>query len=110
MKLIAAAALALSCAPAFSSDLSVGHVFQSVVPALPYTSSCRSRIVLLNTGDAPVKVEVEGHAETGALVPLSGHATRTWLGPDEQVEYRLTDGRSIRRLVAQGARIRSGRP
>ena len=89
MKLIASAALALSCAPAFSSDLSVGHVFQSVVPALPYTSSCRSRTVLLNIGDAPVKVEVEGHAETGALVPQSGHATRTWLGPDEQVEYRL---------------------
>jgi len=89
MKRFAAAVLALFCAPAFASDLRAGRVFQSVVPALPYTSSCRSRVVLLNTGDTRVKVEVEGHAETGALVSLSGHASRTWLGPDEQVEYRL---------------------
>lgn len=89
MKLARAAALALFSAPVFASDLSVGHVFQSVVPALPYTSSCRSRIVLLNTGDIPVKVEVEGHAETGALVSLSGQARRAWLRPGEQVEYRL---------------------
>ncbi len=89
MKLFAAAALALFGAPLFASDLIAGRVFQSVVPALPYTSSCRSRIVLVNTGDTPVKVEVEGHAETGAVVPLSGHASRSWLGPDEQAEYRL---------------------
>src|SRR5271157_3516699 len=89
MKRFAAAVLALFCAPAFASDLRAGRVFQSVVPALPYTSSCRSRVVLLNTGDTPVKVEVEGHAETGALVSLSGHASRTWLVPEEQVEYRL---------------------
>ena len=89
MNQFAAAALALFCVPVVAADLNAGRVFQSVVPALPYTSSCRSRIVLLNTGDTRVKVEVEGHAETGALVSLSGHASRTWLDPDEQVEYRL---------------------
>jgi hypothetical protein len=89
MNVIAAAGLAPFVAPLFASDLSASHVLQSIVPALPYTSSCRSRVVLLNTGDIPVKVEVEGHAETGALVALTGHASRTWLGPQEHVEYRL---------------------
>jgi hypothetical protein len=90
MKLFAAGTLTLFCAVAFASDTTTpDHVFQSVIPALPYTSSCRSRILLLNTGDTRVKVEIEGHAETGALVSLSGHASRTWLGPGEQVEYRL---------------------
>src|SRR5271154_6289666 len=89
MKLFAAAALTLFCAAAFASDSTVDRFFQSVIPALPYTSSCRSRIVLLNTSDIPVRVEVEGHAETGALVSLSGHASRTWLDPGEQVEYQL---------------------
>jgi hypothetical protein len=88
MNVIAAAGLALFVAPLFASDLSASHVLQSIVPALPYTSSCRSRVVLLNTGDIPVKVEVEGHAETGALVAPSGHASRSWLAPQEQVEYR----------------------
>jgi hypothetical protein len=70
MKLIAAATAALLGASVFASDLGVGRVYQSVVPALLYPSSCRSRVVLLNTSDTPVKVEVEGHAETGALVSL----------------------------------------
>jgi hypothetical protein len=89
MKLAEALALTLCCAPVFGSGLSADRVFQSVVPALPFTSSFRSRIVMLNTGDTPVKVEVEGHAETSALVSLSGQASRTWLLPGEQVEYRL---------------------
>ena len=89
MKLFVAAALALFGALAFASDLGASRVFESVAPALPYTSSCRSRVVLLNTSDTRVKVEVEGHAETGALVSLTGRASRTWLGPGEQVEYRL---------------------
>ncbi|MGA7414328.1 MAG: hypothetical protein WBW33_27915 [Bryobacteraceae bacterium] len=89
MKLFAAAVLALFGRQVFASDVGAGRVFQTVVPALPYTTSCRSRVVLMNTSDTPVKIEVEGHAETGALVPLSGHASRTWLGPDEQIEYRL---------------------
>lgn len=88
------AALSLLCASALASgnpagQIFPGKIFQSIVPALPYTSSCRSRIVLLNTGDTRVKVEVEGHAESGALVSLNGRANRIWLGPGEQVEYRL---------------------
>ena len=88
------AALSLFCASAlatgnYASQIFPGKIFQSTVPALPYTSSCRSRVVLLNTGDTRVKVEVEGHAESGALVSLNGRANRTWLAPGEQVEYRL---------------------
>jgi hypothetical protein len=89
VKLSPAVLLPLLCAPAFASDNSADRVFQSVVPALPYTQDCRSRVVLLNTGDTRVRVEVEGHAETGALVSLDGRSNRMWLGPGEQVEYRL---------------------
>ncbi len=64
-------------------------VAESFVPALSFTRVCRSRVALTNLRDVPVRIEVEGHAQSGGLVPVVGHASRTWIQPGEVLEYTL---------------------
>jgi len=79
------------------AEVTSGHVVESFVPALAFNHDCQSRVALTNLGEAAVKVEVEGHAASGGLLPLVGHRSRTWINAGETVEYTLelegeTDG------------------
>jgi hypothetical protein len=66
------------------------RVVESVIPALAYGPSCSSTVELRNLGDRTVTVEVEGHRESGALVPLGGlRGTTVRLGPHERGGYKL---------------------
>ena len=71
------------------STLSLGaqpSTFASVVPALAYGPVCNSTIHLQNLGDRRVTVELQGHRESGALVPTTGS---DHLEPHEQGAYVL---------------------
>jgi hypothetical protein len=62
----------------------------SVLPSLEYSRACTSSIELRNLGERSVRVEVEGHRGTGALVPLSGHAGLSIeLPPLESLTFKL---------------------
>ena len=45
-----------------------------MLPSLEYSPACTSSIELRNLGDRSVRVGVEAHRGSGALVPLSGHS------------------------------------
>lgn len=67
-----------------------GRVVESVLPFLAYGPSCWSTVELQNLGDRSVEVEVEGHRESGALVPLAGHPEmKVRMGAGERAGYRL---------------------
>ena len=72
---------------ASAAELASGHVVESFVPALAFNHDCQSHVILTNLGDAAVKLEVEGHASGGGLVPLLGRRNRTWINPGETLEY-----------------------
>jgi hypothetical protein len=74
-------------AAAPAAEFASGHVVESFVPALAFNHDCQSHVMLTNLGDAAVKVEVEGHASGGGLVPLLGRRNRTWINPGESLEY-----------------------
>lgn len=62
----------------------------SVLPALEYSSACSSSIELRNLSQRSVRLEVEGHRSTGALLPLSGLAGSTLeLSPQEHRSVKL---------------------
>jgi len=66
------------------------RVAESVLPALSYGPSCFSTVSLQNLGDRPVRVDVEGHRTSGALVALAGQEGMTvQLAPGEAGNYRL---------------------
>jgi hypothetical protein len=86
LALAAALACPMSAAPAERPE----RVIESVVPALAYGTSCTSSVELQNLGDRPVAVEVEGHRESGALVPPEGRSdVARRLAPHERASYKL---------------------
>jgi hypothetical protein len=74
---------------ASAAEVASGHVVESFVPALAFSYDCQSHVMLKNLGDAAVKVEVEGHAAGGGLVPLLGRRNQTWIKPGETLDYTL---------------------
>jgi|ERR1051326_4476286 hypothetical protein len=77
---------ALWLLPAFGQE----RMVDTVLPALAYGPKCSSTIALRNLGERPVTLEVEGHGNGGALVPLVGHPSLTVrLNAAERVSYKL---------------------
>lgn len=87
------------------------RILESIVPAMEYGRSCTSSVELRNLSDRAVRLEVEGHRETGGLVPLSGRrGVNVELGPYEHLALRLElEGESgagwvkVRESLAPGA-------
>jgi hypothetical protein len=66
------------------------RAMESVVPALTYSRSCSSAVLLQNLAETPVTVEIEPHRSSGALVPLAGEPGMTiHLAPGQQGTYKL---------------------
>ncbi len=62
----------------------------TVVPSLAYGPNCSSTVQLQNLSDRTVTVEMEGHRESGSLVPLAGlPSTTLHLDPRQQGAYKL---------------------
>jgi hypothetical protein len=62
----------------------------SVIPALSYTRSCSSSIMLQNLAEVPVTVDIEAHHSSGALAPVEGQAgMAVKLAGGQQAGYKL---------------------
>jgi hypothetical protein len=62
----------------------------SVIPALAYGPACSTTIQLRNLSDRSVRLDLEGHRESGSLVGLAGlPGTKLHLDPHEQSAYKL---------------------
>ena len=53
------------------------RIMESVIPALTYTRTCSSTVLLQNLADSPVTIEIEAHRSSGALAPLADEAGMT---------------------------------
>ncbi len=72
-----------------TKTISQPFVAESFVPALPFTQECQSHVTLTNLREIPVKIEVEGHSQSGGLAQVTGHASRTWIQPGEVLEFTV---------------------
>jgi hypothetical protein len=94
----------LSAAPAHGAS----RVVETVVPDLLYGPGCRSEVELRNLGTHAVDLMVEGHRESGALVPVSGQSTgAVHLAPGHRhiVRLELESGHAwlaVRETLAKG--------
>src|SRR5581483_702830 len=79
-------ATALVATPAPCSERFV----ESDLPALAYGPSCSSTVRLQNLSDTPAVIEIEAHRASGALVALTGQASRViHLDVGQQGAYQL---------------------
>ena len=66
------------------------RVVESVLPSLEYGPACWSSIDLHNLSDRPVKLDIEAHRASGALVALVDHPQLSVdLEPGEHASFRL---------------------
>ncbi|HMD47798.1 MAG TPA: hypothetical protein VKG79_01815 [Bryobacteraceae bacterium] len=66
------------------------RVVESVLPSLEYGPACWSSVDLQNLGDREVKLDIEAHRASGALVALVDHPQLSVdLGAGERASFRL---------------------
>ena len=66
------------------------RTIESILPSLEYGGMCTSAVDLRNLSEGSVRLAVEGHGSSGALVPLRGQAgVNARLAPRERVTYQF---------------------